>query len=292
MQMMLVINETGNVSDAASRIGISQSALSHRIREAERLLGTPLFYRRNKKLVPSSAGRRLLYSARLVLNEIERAEAAISKFSMGIEHVIRIGNETRCSYHWLPYFLDLYQQEYPGTDIEIVADVSLDPITALRNGNIDLAITSGVSELSAFRCTKLFTDEMYAVLPSDDPRVDRPFLTAEDFVNDTYITYHTTPESKGEYEQLFNPNNLLPKKVIRAGVTDAVVEFVSQGHGITIMPYWSIKPWLTSREISLVRVTEQGIYIDWQAITRKDEPKDSQASLFAAFLSETNLREL
>jgi len=292
LQMMKMISETGNVSDAANRIGVSQSALSHRIREAERLLDTVLFYRRNKKLVPTSAGQRLLHSANLIINEIAHAEQDINKFSVGIEHIIRIGNEARCSYQWLPPFLDIYQQHHAHTDIEIVADVSLDPLAALRDGAIDLAITSGVAELSAFRSHTLFSDEMMAVLPADDPRAQQPFLTAQDFVNETYVTYHTTPDNKREYEQLFSKYKLLPKKVIRAGVTDAVIEFVAQGHGITIMPYWSVKPWLNNRELSLVRVTEHGIFIDWQVVTRKDEKKDSPVSVFVEHLIATDLLAL
>lgn len=292
LQMIMAVAKAGSVSEAASQIGLTQSALSHRIREAERLLNTELFYRQHKKLIPTSAGKRLLLSATVVLSELERAENDIDKLSVGIEHVIRVGNEAYGGYHWLPPFIKRFNQDFPSYSVEIIPDVSLDPFTALRNGTIDISIVSGTVTQTGFRVLKLFRDEMIAVMHKDHPNVGKTWLTPQEIAADTYITYHTTPGPGREYEQLFSPNHLLPPKVIRAGVTEAVVEFVRAGMGITIMPSWVIKPYLKSGELRTARVTEHGLYLNWQALIRKDERSDSPIVTFAKALKRTDLPAL
>ncbi|QUJ68969.1 LysR family transcriptional regulator [Photobacterium sp. GJ3] len=290
--MVLAIAKAGSVSEAASQIGLTQSAVSHRIREAERLLNTELFYRQHKKLIPTSAGKRLLLSASVVLSELERAENDIDKLSVGIEHVIRIGNEAFGGYHWMPTFIRQFNQQYPRYSVEIIPDVSLDPFNALRNGTIDVSIVSGTITQTGFRSLKLFRDEMVAVMHKAHVHAGKEWLTAEEIAANTYITYHTTPAPGREYEQLFSPNHLLPPKVIRAGVTEAVVAFVEAGMGITIMPSWVIKPYLKNPDLVTTRVTAQGLYIDWRVLFRKDERSDSPIVTFAKALKQADLQAL
>ncbi len=280
MQMIQALSESGSVSEAAEQIGVTQSALSHRIREAERLVGTALFYRHNKKLVPTSAGNRLLHSAQVILGELERAENDISKLTVGIEHVIRIGLESHSGCHWLPGFLRQFQLSHPSVSIEIIPDVSLAPLKALRQGHIDLTLISGrVAE--GFRTLPLFTDEMMALLPANHLLGQHSWLNVEDIVAEPYIAYHTTPDKGREYEQLFSRYQRLPSRVIRAGMTEAVVEFVREGLGITIMPSWTAAPYLRQGGLLQRRVTEQGLFIDWQVVMRHDEASNSPVVTFA-----------
>ncbi|SIQ40915.1 LysR family transcriptional regulator [Marinobacterium stanieri] len=289
LQMILSIASTGSVSEAANQIGLSQSALSHRIREAERLLNTEIFYRKNKRLIPTSAGKRLLQSAKVILGELERAEIDINKLSMGIKHVVRIGNEAYGNYQWLPRFLSGFLLEHPSMSVEIIPDVSLDPYTALRNGTIDLSIVSGILTHSGFRALPLLHDEMVVVMPQSHAMADREWLSPDEIAESPYITYHTNPGPGREYEQLFSRYQILPPSVIRAGVTEAVVEFVRAGAGISIMPTWAVRPYLQQGGLSTAKATQEGLFIDWNVLVRNDEPEDSPASLLAEAITSTDL---
>ncbi|WP_240776277.1 LysR family transcriptional regulator [Nitrincola alkalilacustris] len=284
MQMMAAVADTGSVSDAAHRIGVTQSALSHRLKEAERLLGTELFYRNNKQLTPTSAGKRLLYSARVILAELERAETDINKLSVGIEHVIRLGNDAFAGYHWLPSFMKIFCATHPSISLEVIPDLTLDPYGALRDGRIDLAVVSDLAPISGFRNEPLFQDELRVVMPASHPLAGSPYIGIEAITAETYITHHTNPDSGREYEQLFSRYNRLPVRVIRAGVTDAVIGMVRAGLGITIMPAWTLEPYLSQGGLYTSQTTASGLKIDWRILLRKDEQDESPVFTFAKAL--------
>src|SRR2546430_11962329 len=77
LKLVAAVAETGSVTRAGNRLHLTQSALSHQLRDAEEQLGTPLFERRSGRMLLTAAGERLLCSARTVLEELERAEKEI-----------------------------------------------------------------------------------------------------------------------------------------------------------------------------------------------------------------------
>lgn len=275
LQMMQMITQTGNVSDAATILGITQSALSHRIREAERLLSTALFIRRNKKLVPTSAGERLLHSANIILNEVELAEFDIAKYSAGIEQTIRLGVDHRGGSHWLPHLYQAFNDEVPEAEVELVSDPTPDALYCLRNGRLDICIVSGAKAQAAFNSQRLLRDELVVVFMPEHEFAKKALIQVEDFIDQTYITDTTTPEYHREYEQVFSPHNTFPKQVLRVGRTDTIIAFIKAGKGISILPKWTLQPYLAQSNLMYQSIGETGFYIDWFVFMRKDEKEGS-----------------
>ena len=282
--MVQMITQTGNVSDAATILGITQSALSHRIREAERLLSTALFIRRNKKLVPTSAGERLLHSANIILNEMELAEFDIAKYSAGIEQTLRLGIDHRVGSHWLPQLYQNFQLHVPEAEVELVSEPYPDALYCLRNGRVDICVVSGAKAQAGFNSQLLLRDELVAVFLPDHEFASKTLLQVEDFAEQIYITDTTTPEYHREYEQVFSPNNTFPKQVLRVGRTDTIIEFIKAGKGISILPKWSLQPYLAHSDLVYKSIGDTGFYIDWYAFSRKGEKDDSACQQLAACL--------
>jgi LysR family transcriptional regulator, regulator for metE and metH len=280
LQMIQMIAQTGNVSDAATMLTITQSALSHRIREAERLLSTPLFIRRNKKLVPTTAGERLLHSANVILSEMEKAEFDIAKYSAGIEETVRLGIDHRVGSDWLPTLFQHFTEQVPAAECELVTELSPDPLYCLRNGKIDVCIISGSKPQAAFKSHLLFKDELVAVFLPEHPFFLKDKIAVTDFHDQIYITDTTTPEYHREYEQVFSPNNSFPARVIRVGRSDMIIEFIKSGKGISILPKWTLETYLKDSNLEYKSIGD-GFYIDWFIFMRKDEEEESATQKLA-----------
>ncbi|MCZ2720426.1 LysR family transcriptional regulator [Marinomonas sp. 15G1-11] len=280
LQMIQMIAQTGNVSDAATMLTITQSALSHRIREAERLLGTPIFIRRNKKLVPTSAGERLLHAAKVILAEVEKAEFDISKYSAGIEQTVRLGIDHRVGNDWLPELFQNFTEQVPKAEFELVTELSPDPLYCLRNGKIDLCLVSGSKPQAAFASDLLLRDELVVVFLPEHPFFLKSRVEVTDFHNQIYITDTTTPEYHREYEQVFSPNNSFPERVIRVGRSDMIIEFIKSGKGISILPKWTFETYRKDSNLEHKSIGD-GFYIDWFIFMRKDEEEGSATKKLA-----------
>src|SRR5688572_6991401 len=92
---------TGSLTRAGTRLHLTQSALSHRLRAVESRLGTPLFLRLGKKMVLTAAGERVLSTARRVLDELERADAELRVLALDGGGVLRLCTQCYTGYHWL-----------------------------------------------------------------------------------------------------------------------------------------------------------------------------------------------
>jgi LysR family transcriptional regulator for metE and metH len=263
LQMIRALEVAGSVSAAAVALQVSQSALSHRIREAERLLGTALYSRQHKKLRATPAGLRVQFAARNVLAELERTEQDVAHMSGGVTARVRLGLEAYASHHWLP---DLYQQlaiQHPHIGLEIAADVGLSPEAALRQQTIDIALVSGSTPATEFNSLHLGSDPLLAMMACEHPLVQEDYLLPAMFADYPYVAYHTNPEQGREYDLVFKRHHLLPSKVISAGVTEAVLALVSASHGMTILPAWTALAQAQKYNLVTRPIGIDGLSINW-----------------------------
>src|SRR5438270_7864978 len=93
LQLVAAVAEVGSLTKAGDRLHLTQSALSHQLRDVEERLGTALFLRIGKRLVLTPAGERLLASARDVLSRLSRVEDEIRQLGRDRAGMLRITTE-------------------------------------------------------------------------------------------------------------------------------------------------------------------------------------------------------
>jgi len=93
LKLLVTVAEEGSVTEAGKRLHLTQSALSHQLRDAEEKLGTALFLRLGRKMVLTPAGERLIVCARRVLDELSSTEVQIEGLNGGSRGVIRLSTE-------------------------------------------------------------------------------------------------------------------------------------------------------------------------------------------------------
>jgi len=169
LKMVRAIAKHGRVTDAAEALGVTSSALSHRIKEAERRLDLVLFTRVHKRLRMTPAAEYLAETAERILSEMARAERDVRRMDRGVEHVVRIGIEAYSSYHWLPGFNTFLWTHLPGVELQVMANVARDPVHALTNRHVDLIVTSGDARPPGTYQVHLFTDELLFIVPPGHP---------------------------------------------------------------------------------------------------------------------------
>ncbi len=133
----LAVARERSFTKAAAKLGISQSALSHTIRELEARLGVRLLTRTTRSVSLTQAGERLFDSVGLHVEEIEAAIAAVSELSEKPAGTIRltVSDHAFTSVLW-PKLAKLLR-DYPDIKVEIVIDNGLTNIVAERFDEIE-----------------------------------------------------------------------------------------------------------------------------------------------------------
>jgi LysR family transcriptional regulator for metE and metH len=284
LRMLQAMARTGSVTRAAAMLGLTQSALSHQIREAERRLGLDLFVQRDRRMQLTPVAVSLSEEAGRILAQLERLEKQIARDRGVMRHIVRIGCGAYSGYRWLPRFLRVFQQGAADIDIEVVADATQRPLQALLDRDIDVAVTSATPDKATTRSLKLFRDELVLIMAPDHPLSKREVVVAQDLSDQVYISYSAIAEKGHEFDRFIKPAQVSYRSMLRVELTEAIVELVIGGFGISILSRWAVAHYLRSGALSSARVTRRGLHVNWYAATRKSEPDDGGAWRMATAL--------
>src|SRR5512147_1629897 len=163
LRLLAAVAQTGSVTEAGKRLHLTQSALSHQLRDAEEKLGTALFLRLGKRMALTPAGKKLLECARRVLQQLQETESHIQTLNGGMQGLIRLSTECYTCYHWLPPVLTRFHALYPKIEVSIDIEGTRDLAEGLLEGKLDVAVMSHVPANKNLHLAPLGEDEMVLI---------------------------------------------------------------------------------------------------------------------------------
>lgn len=267
LQLVKEVASSGNLTRAAEQLFLTQSALSHQLREIESYFNTQLFIRDKKQMRLTQAGEVVLLAAEKILQEIGETRAKVRTLIDEEAGEIRLCTQCYTSYHWLAGFLREFQGIYPKVDIKVELEAATkDADKHLLTNTIDVAITEGDGN-PKFVYNPLFQDEFVAIVAPDHPWVGRSWVEFDDFAGQNYIMYNIPDVESENFGMIFK--NRRPTKVYKITLTEAILEMVKAGLGVAVLPTWVVRPYVQSGQLHTVRITEDGILRTWYAATLK-----------------------
>jgi LysR family transcriptional regulator, regulator for metE and metH len=284
LKLVRAIVREGGITRAAVRLNLTQPALSHQLKDAEEKLGTRLFLRQGRRLVPTAAGERLVRAAEAVLGELGAAEEEIRGLGRGQEGLIRVSTECYTTYHWLPAALRDFETRYPGVAVEIVVEATRRPLAALVEGRLDVAIVTRLSRNREVACRKLFDDEMVVVMPPGHRLSALRFVPAEEIARETLLLYAIPVEQSDLFQRVLIPAGISPARLVRVELTEAILELVRAGQGIAVLARWSVAPDLASGRLVGRPLGPRGLRRSWYVATLKRHASLPHLADFASLI--------
>ena len=289
LRLVDMIAREGGLTAASGKLYVTQSALSHQLREIEDKLGTRLFIRLNRKMILTEAGRRILKSAQTILNELNLTEQEVHRLARGTEGVLRISTQCNTCYHWLPAIIQKFQVRYPRVDVQINVEATRDPYRALWKGELDLAILCSIPQKKGLKLYPLFRDEMTAIVHPQHSFRSKSFLTAQNFAGENLIMYMIPREESLLFQKVLTPAGVMPAKVTQVMLTEAIIEMVKAGLGVSVMSRWLTAPYVRDKVVRAVRVTRQGLVRNWVAAALVESGIPPYVEEFTRLLSKSAL---
>lgn len=254
---------------AGDRLHLTQSALSHQLRDIESRLGAPLFLRVGKRLVLTPAGERLLASARDVLHRLDHAEAEIRQMGADRAGILRITTECYTCYHWLPTLLKHDRRRFPRVEVRIDVSATHHPIEMLLTGKIDLGIVSTPVSDRRLVSRAVFKDEVVLLLAAGHRLARQPHVKHADLRDETLFVYPPKEESSVLQDVLL-PASVTPARIEEVQLTEAMTELVKAGLGVAALARWAVQPLLDAGSLVARPLTVRGLHREWRAVTPKD----------------------
>ncbi|WP_346067707.1 LysR family transcriptional regulator [Sphingobacterium siyangense] len=222
---------------AAERLFMSQPPLSRQIKDLEDQLGVILFFRTNKRVELTEAGKYFLEEVVEILQNIEHSKTITKQIHNNISGEFKLGYISSTPKKMLATVLKQIQLKFPYLRVSLFETSTQKQKLALENGKLDLGIMRAPIYSSELLTTPLFEDPMVIVGHS---QVE---FNAINFFNESFISFNQKYAS--EYHRLVintcNRMGFEPKIVHQSNSMSSILELVSQGLGLAVVPSSTIK---------------------------------------------------
>ena len=271
LKTIKAIHDAGGLARAAEVLNITQSALSHQIKGLEDQAGVELFARRTKPLRLSAAGQKLLRLAERILPEVAALEEEFGNLHSGRAGRLHIAIECHACFDWLFPVLDRFRHAWPDVDVDIRPGLAFGALPALMREEVDLVVSSDPETLPGVTFTPLFDYAPVFVASAQSPLAETAFVTAEDFRDQTLITYPVERTRLDVFTELLTPAKVEPRAVRQVELTAVILMLVAAGRGVAVLPDWVIREVKYKPDYIIRPVTERGLTKRLYAATRAED---------------------
>lgn len=265
LRSLAAIADTGKLVHAASRVHLTQSALSHQMRALEEHYGAPLFQRTGAGLRFTPAGQRLLQLARETLVAVADAERDLVRLKGDPGGDLRIALECHTCFDWLMPVMDAFRGRWPEVEVDLLAGFHSDPLALLQSGKAELVIGSQKPRGRDYVALPLFRFEILAVLPVEHRLRAKRRIEAADLKGETLITYPVPEERIDLIRQVLKPAGIKLKRRT-AELTVAILQLVASRRGISALPNWGVRNYVDLDYVIARRIGAKGLWSDLHAV--------------------------
>jgi DNA-binding transcriptional LysR family regulator len=263
------VAELGTFAAAAERLYTSESAISKRIGELEKLFAVALFDRSHRTARLTRQGREMLEYARDILQSRDRLVNGMGKADTLVRRY-RVGVTELISLTWLPELLKLFQSRYPGIAFEPEIDLSPVLWEKLNDGMLDLIIVPPVfhgPRAVAVPLKKLALSWMCRpdMMQGQDP------VPLREIARFPIIAQSGRSGVDAVYEQWFRTHEVPIRKVYSGNSLISLAALTMSGLGVSYLPALYFMDLVEQGRLRVFRSAEPNPDIPYYAVYRADD---------------------
>ena len=231
--VLLTVADCGSLTEAASRLGYTQSGISHIIAELEEECGFPLVLRAKQGSRLTREGERLMPAIRALLNANEQLEQTVAEINGMRSGTVRVGMFSSVAVHWAPEMTELFLKKYPNIEISIFDGPYHEIENKVLSGELDCGFLTKQTR-KALDFIELARDELLAVAPPGHPFAALKALPIDMIGSADFII----PGEGSNYDigSIFAENGVTPRARYAFSDDHAAIAMVERGMGVTILP--------------------------------------------------------
>ena len=282
--------KTGNFSEVAKKLGISQPAVSFQIQKLEQDLGVRLIDRKQKKLTLTEPGKRILSFAQKVQDEYGSMLEDINQLREDVIGNLFISASTIPGDFILPPLLSEFKSLHPSVQIQVIVSDSGQVIEDVENGTYDVGFCGVLPENKDMKAVKIAEDEIVLIVAAGHPFAGRKSVSFMEITEEPFIAREETSGTQKSVTSLLSKAGFdisLCKPSLILGTTEAVVSAVESRSGIAFVSNFAIKKSLSLGMIQAVNVEGLTLKRDFYCIYHKERVVSRLLDEFISFITAT-----
>jgi DNA-binding transcriptional LysR family regulator len=223
---------------AASRLAMSQPALSVQIRQLEEMVGARLVERHSRHVSLTDAGRVFEEAARRILREVEAALHATRQAEAGEVGALRLGFGPTLMFSTLAQVVRAYRARYPGVRMDLRELATAEQVEALLRGDLDLGFVRGVETDSRLHAEPFAREPLLIAVHRGHPSADAARLPLAALAQEPWVLFPRAiaPQLYEQVMRLCRDAGFTPNVVQESREVYTTVGLVGAGVGVTIVP--------------------------------------------------------
>lgn len=282
MALLMAIDETRNLHQAALCTHMSQPAASKMLKDMEELFGVALFERLPRGMRPTVYGDTLVRHVRMALDNLAQGQSAMAALQAGLSGQVNVGVILTPSMTLVPQAIAATKAEAPHLSIGIDVGTSDVLVDGLKRGRLDFLIARipAKEEDLSLVYEDLSEETECAVVRLGHPLLDRPALTLQDLSSRAWILSPRGSILRHQFDMLFRRHGLAPPiNVVETTAMSVIKALLQQTDFLHLMPLEVARYYAACGELAILPVELACNMESYGLILRADQVLTPGASL-------------
>ncbi|MEJ7931115.1 LysR substrate-binding domain-containing protein [Ramlibacter sp. AN1015] len=245
------IAETLNFTRAAQRLHVTQSTLSHQIRQMEDELGVALFDRSGRKVRMTEAGEMLRSYMTPALAQIDRGLQALRGTGLAPTAHIRLGTTASFNTRMVPRCVSRFLSQHPGHELTVEERPAADIARGLADGSLDLAVSYQPADDAELWFEPLYNEELRLVVAATHPLARRRRVRMAELHRLRMVLLPRSMATRALLDDCFEAAGAQPTVVAQLNSIAPMIELIRQTDLAGIIAETAVHPAADLRSIPL-----------------------------------------
>src|SRR5690349_4916191 len=243
LDILVTLIDAGSMGKAASRLNVSQPAVSKAIAELESALGVRLVDRGRRGIVPTPYGLALQKRSVAIFNDLRQSVQDIEFLSDPTTGEIRIGTTDPVSVALVSPCIDRLSRKHPRMSFHVVPGDTAALYREVMERNVELAICRMIGPLpDDLAAEVLFHDTLAVLTSARNPLTRRRKLTLAELVNEPWVQLPTDSLFGSMVAEVFRANGYEPPRPTVVTHSEYLKnDFLAKGRFLTVLPSFMLK---------------------------------------------------
>lgn len=245
--------DTGSFTKAAKQLYITQSGVSHAVKELEQESKAVLFDRLSKSITLTPSGKLLLEKVIPILTLYHELEKELD--NLEVQAPIKVVSSITIATFWLPKILKEFKQIYPKISVEVQIVSAKDALMVLQDGKADIALVEGTVSSGPF-VVKEFSEYQLNVLCAPNYYKSN-YISLKELCSKDLLLREQGSATRDIIDSYFYLKGLIAYPKWTSVNSKALIEASKAGFGFTVLPMVLVEEEIKQGNLKVVKIEEE-----------------------------------